>query len=113
MIRVQKGQSLVEDSRFTVVGRMSMADKPAWREGVASCGEQSWACSTKDRLMQFDAEGMRWQGPVGVGRAGVLWVASLWLNVKLLPRLRELSQGPLPIEMWSLGSSALGDQLLA
>lgn len=33
------------------------------------------------------------------------------MNGKLLPRLRELSHGPLPIEMWSLGSSALGEGL--
>jgi hypothetical protein len=33
---------------------------------------------------------------------------SLCVDGKLLPRLRELSLGPLPIEMWSLGSSALG-----
>lgn len=37
-----------------------------------------------------------------------MWVVSLCVNGKLLPRLRELSLGPLPIEMWSLGSSALG-----
>lgn len=34
-----------------------------------------------------------------------MWVVSLWVNGKLLPRLRELSQDPLPIEMWSLGGA--------
>lgn len=43
----------------------------------------------------------------------MMWVVSLWVNGQLLPRLRELSQGPLPIEMWSLESSALGKRLLA
>lgn len=56
---------------------------------------------------------MRWQGLVGVGRADVMWVVSLWVNSELLPRLRELWQDPLPIEMWSLGSSALGEHFLA
>lgn len=52
-------------------------------------------------------------GAVGVGRAGVMWVVSLWIDGKLLPRLRELSHDPLPIEMWSLGSSALRKRLSA
>lgn len=85
----RSGQSLVVDSRFTV-GRMSMADKPARREGDFSSGAQSRACSTQDRLLELHVGRMRWQGLVGVGRADVMWVVSLWVNSKLLPRLREL-----------------------
>lgn len=85
----RRGQSLVVDSRFTV-GRMSMADKPARREGDFSSGAQSQACSTQDRLTELHVGRMRWQGLVGVGRADVMWVVSLWVNSKLLPRLREL-----------------------
>lgn len=40
-LEFRRGQSLVVDSRFRVVGRMSVADKPTWREGVSFCGEQS------------------------------------------------------------------------
>lgn len=36
----RRGQSLVEDSRITAVGRMSKADKPAWREGGFSSGQE-------------------------------------------------------------------------
>lgn len=40
-LEFRRGQSLVVYSRFRVVGRMSVADKPTWREGVSFCGEQS------------------------------------------------------------------------
>lgn len=111
-LECRRGLSFVVDSRFTV-GRMSMADKPAWREGDFCSGAQSRACSTRDRSIELVVGRVRWQGLVGVGRADVMWVVSLWVNSKLLPRLRELSEDPLPIEMWSLGSSALGEHLLA
>lgn len=40
-LEFRRGESLVLDRRFRVVGRMSVADEPTWREGFSSCGEQT------------------------------------------------------------------------